>query len=284
MVRIGFVGLGTMGAPMVQHLLAAGHELTVYNRTQARAAGVVGLGAEWAPNTRILVGASDVVLTCLGGEATEATYCAGSGLLSFAQPGQVFVEHGTITRALAIELQRRASAVGADFIDAPVTGGPAGAANGDLIAMVGGEPQSVNKVRVYLRAYCSTVEHVGPTSSGVGLKLVNQLLAGIHMVAASEAFALIEHLDIDIAPAGRVLSHGWGASLMLDRKVHQTLRSEFANTGATTAAFVDTLELVRDTLDAADLKSAVFRGAMEALEEMVAAGYGALDPTALQTK
>lgn len=281
---IGFLGLGTMGRPMARHLIEAGHPVMVFNRTQSRGEEVIALGARSADGPLQLVESCRLVVSCLAGsDAVLEIYAGDDGLLRSAVAGQVFVEHGTISPDLARRLSRQALSVGAHFIDAPVSGGPDGAVAGTLVAMAGGDAEAIADAAVPLSSYCSSVIRVGESGAGVGLKLVNQLLAAVHCAAAGEAVALAAGLGIESTAARDVLGRSWGASAMLERKLDLAVAGHLSGTGAPITAFLPTLIEVLAEVDQLGLRSPVFRKVLQQFEVADRSGFGELDITALPT-
>lgn len=273
---VGFVGTGALGSSMAHRLLAAGHDVVVHNRTRAHAASLEAGGAQWADSPAELARRCPVVLGCLlDSAAVEQVYLAPDGLLSGAGVDSVFVEHGTFDAALA----RRLGGV-ATFVDAPVTGGPEGAAGGTLAAMVGGDAAAVERVRPLVGAYCASLTHVGGVGAGLELKLVNQLLVGVHMAAAGEAVALMEILGMDLDLAGSVLRRGWAASAMLERTLDLVASERLVGTGATIGGMVDVQTLVADLVESAAADAPVFATARRTFADAASRAADA-DPAAL---
>lgn len=279
---VGFVGTGAMGAAMAARLLEAGHDVVVHNRTRARAAALEARGAAWAESPAELAARCPVVLGCLlDTAAVEQVYDGPAGLLAGASPGGVLVEHGTFDAALARTLAGLAADRGCSFVDAPVTGGPEGARAGSLAAMAGGEAAALTAVEPLVAAYCSHVTHVGAAGAGLRLKLVNQLLVGIHLAAAGEAVRLLDRLGIDLGVAGSVLARGWAQSAMLDRTLDLLSAGRLTGTGATIGGMVEVQALVGALAVAERTAVPVFGAARAAFDAAVRAGGAAADPAAL---
>jgi 3-hydroxyisobutyrate dehydrogenase-like beta-hydroxyacid dehydrogenase len=272
---IGFLGLGVMGAAMATRLIQAGHEVTVFNRTRARAQSLARLGAQVADSPRELAGRCAQVFGCLlDTAAVESVYTGRDGALAAARPGQIFVEHATFAPESARRLADAAAERGAYFLDAPVTGGPDGAAAGTLVAMIGGDPDGVHRVRDVLGAYVDQALHVGPVGAGLQLKLVNQLLVTTHMAAAAEAAVMIDRLGLPKELSVRVLTSGWAASAMLTRVLPPALDGDYAGRGATVGGLIEVQRLVGDLAERADTPLAVFPAAREVFARAEAAGLG----------
>jgi 3-hydroxyisobutyrate dehydrogenase/2-hydroxy-3-oxopropionate reductase len=226
MTELGFVGLGNMGRPMVRRLLAAGHVVHVHSRSPGPVQEVVALGAVSAGSSAAVAGRAEIVLTALPTpDDVDQVYAE---MLAEMREGELFVEHSTIRPSQA---QRWAAALaerGARYLDAPVSGGPTGAAAGTLTVMVGGDKAAFEAARPIFRAFGSVVTWCGPTGSGEKVKLVNQLLVAIHALASAEAAALSVAMGADLESTLDVVSQSWGASTILARNAPRYIARDFA--------------------------------------------------------
>jgi 3-hydroxyisobutyrate dehydrogenase len=280
---IGFLGAGSMGAGMVHCLLAKGHQVTVWERTRGKHDGLRERGATLSRDMAETASA-DIVIGCLvNTDVTRSCYLGEHGVIHGARAGQTFVEHGTFDPALAVEIAAAARAKGCDFLDAPVTGGPERARRGELVIMVGGERAALDRVEHAMSAYAKQVALVGGIASGLRLKLINQLLVSIHVVAAAEASALVLREGIDPEVAHRVLMGGWAASAMLDRELPKACASDFADTGATVGKLVEVQPMIDALLHRAGVASMLFGPARAAFDRAVDAGAADLDLAAVVT-
>ena len=280
--RVGFVGTGAMGTCMAGRLLDQRHDVVVHNRTRHNAAPVEAAGARWADSPGEVALAADIVVSCLRDTAAVASVYQGpAGLLAHARRGQVFVEHGTFAPDLARELSEHAHRKGAAFLDVPVSGGPDGAQQGRLVAMAGGDADAMERASTVLGAYCAHVVRVGPSGTGLQLKLVNQLVVSVHMAVAAEAISLLEVLGLDLAVAESVLSLGWARSAMLERSLRQTMEQNLTGTGATIGGMREVQTLVGALVDRSGLPTPVFMASRRTFESAVIAGAGTDDPAAL---
>jgi 3-hydroxyisobutyrate dehydrogenase-like beta-hydroxyacid dehydrogenase len=267
---------------MVANLLRRGHRVRVWERTPGRHAALRAQGADVAATIVEVVRDADVVIGCLLDSAvTRTVYLGPDGVLAAARAGQTVVEHGTFDPALAVEIAAAAARQGCAFLDAPVSGGPERARSGELVAMLGGDPGAVDGVRPVLGAYCAQVAWVGPSGSGIRLKLVNQLLVSIHVVAAAEASALVLRAGIDPAVAHAVLTRGWAGSAMLDRGMPKACAGDFADTGATVGKLLEGQAMIDAMLRGAGVESRLFGPARAAFDHAVAHGASELDLSAL---
>lgn len=227
-MELGFVGLGRMGRPMTEHLLAGGHRVHVHNRSRGVVDELVKQGAVAASSAREVAERAEVVFTCLPNTPQiEAVYFGSDGLYRSARAGQLFVDHSTVALETSHRCADEARAAGADFLDAPVSGGPAGAAGGTLTIMVGGAPQSFERARPLFELMGKNIRLCGPTGAGSAIKLVNQLLVAINMAGVAEALVFGVKAGADPQTILEVVGTGFGASRMLDRAVPLVLERNF---------------------------------------------------------
>lgn len=272
---LGFLGPGAMGAGMVGRLLDAGYRVNVWARNPDKLRPLLRRGARAAADPAGLVRGSDIVLSCLLDTAVVREIYLGDGsAAAAARPGQVFVEHATFDPALAAELAAALQARGAAFVDAPVSGGPAGAANGTLVTMAGGDAAVLGQLQDVLGTYCARIKHAGATGSGLRLKLVNQLLVSTHAVAAAEASALVLRSGIDPAVAHEALMGGWAASAMLDQQLPKACAGDFDGHGAFIGGLLEVQRLVAAFAREAGVDSALLPPVREVFEASADAGHG----------
>lgn len=280
--RIGFLGAGSMGGGMIRRLLQQGHAVTLWERTAGRHAELHARGATLEPHLQAVVERADVVIGCLlNTDVTRTCYLGAHGALAAARPGQVFIDHGTFDPALAEELATVARRAGAHFLDAPVTGGPERATDGTLVTMVGGDAAVLDGVRAIITAYCGDIAWVGASGSGQRLKLINQLLVSIHVVAAAEASALLLRSGIDTTVAHRVLMGGWASSAMLDRELPRACAGQFGDSGATVGKLVEVQPLIAALLQQAGIHSQLFAPTRNAFNSAMTSGAEHLDLAAI---
>ena len=215
-MNIGFCGLGLMGTPMARRLLAAGHELRVWNRSPARAAALGAEGAIVCGTPRALAEQCDHVLMCVYDAAAVEAVVFGPDGLAEAAGVAVVVDHSSIppdaTRRFA---ERLARASGAAWVDAPVSGGTGGAAAGTLAIMAGGPRASFDAVEPVLGAYARRITHMGDTGAGQVAKLCNQTIVATTIAAIAEAVGLARDAGVDAARLAEALGGGWADSTLL---------------------------------------------------------------------
>jgi 3-hydroxyisobutyrate dehydrogenase-like beta-hydroxyacid dehydrogenase len=218
--RVAFLGLGVMGYPMAGHLARAGHSVTVYNRTRAKAdAWVTEFGGQAAGTPREAAAAADIVFACLGNDDDLRSVVLGAdGALAGMQAGTVFVDHTTASASVARELYATAGEQGVRFVDAPVSGGQAGAVNGALTVMCGGDQADFDRVRPIGLSFSRAFTRIGESGAGQLAKMVNQIcIAGI-VQGLSEAVAFAEHADLDVKLVLDVISKGAAQSWQMENR------------------------------------------------------------------
>jgi 3-hydroxyisobutyrate dehydrogenase len=220
MARIAFIGIGVMGGPMARHLAAAGHELTVYNRSAAKAeAWTATHGGTKAASPAEAAESKDAVITCVGNDDDLAEVTLGrEGAFRTMASGAVFIDHTTVSARIARQLAVEGKSRGLLCVDAPVSGGQAGAENGTLSIMCGGRDTAVEAARPFMQAYGARITHVGPAGAGQTTKMVNQIaIAGV-IQGLSEALRFAQAADLDLEKVFEAVSGGAAASWqMLNR-------------------------------------------------------------------
>jgi 3-hydroxyisobutyrate dehydrogenase-like beta-hydroxyacid dehydrogenase len=228
-MRVAFVGLGVMGFPMAGHWAAAGLDVAVYNRTRSRAEQWSAAHRGTVTDTpREAAAGAEVVCLCVGDDADVRAVALGEdGVLAALEPGAVLVDHTTASAALARELAAACAERGVGFLDAPVSGGQAGAERGQLTIMVGGEADAFERARPVLEHYARAVRLLGPAGSGQLAKMVNQLcIAGI-LQGLSEGIAFAERAGLDVAAVLDVIGKGAAQSWQMDQRSPTMLEDRF---------------------------------------------------------
>lgn len=279
MANLGFIGLGRMGRHMARNLLKAGHDVTVYNRSQAVVDELVKEGAHRAGSPADVMRHARVLFTCLTTPAVLEEVI--SKALEGAKPGDIFVDHSTIGVSDAKRMAQLCAAKGVHFIDAPISGGPWGAEAGTLTIMCGGEPAVYETVLPFLQAEGKQLYLLGPVGAGCVAKLCNNLLVGIHSAALAEAFVLGTKAGVDPKALFEIISGATGGSKQIDRNI-----PKFIFPGNFEAAF-SIEHLHKDVALAVNLgkeqQVRMVLGAMtqQLLEEARAAGHAGEDIAAL---
>jgi 3-hydroxyisobutyrate dehydrogenase-like beta-hydroxyacid dehydrogenase len=216
MAQLGFVGLGVMGGRVARRLLAAGHSVTGWNRTRAKAEWLVAEGLGWADSARAVAAASDVTFSMVTGTSALRSVTEGpDGVLAGLGPGRVYVDMSTVSPAVSRELAAQAAERGAAMLDAPVSGSVVTLEEGRLSIMVGGDRAVVDRVMPLLRDIGPTVTHVGANGQAVLMKIATNLSLAVQMTAFSEGVLLAEKGGIARETAVEVLLHSVIASPMV---------------------------------------------------------------------
>ena len=280
--RVGFIGLGRMGLPMCYRLLQAGFDLTVHNRSQDKVKRISQDGARAASSTSEVTQDTEVLLACLPDiAAVEEVFLDKGGVIENARPGQILVDHSTVgvktSRACADAAEKK----GALFLDAPISGGTERATDGTLTIMVGGPQQAYDQALPVFDAMGATVRRIGPTGTGTTVKLINQLLVGIHSAAAAEAMLLGAKAGADPELVFEVLNSGWGQSFMLSRNAPVMLDRDFAGVRTQINVFLKDLGLVEELAHELNTPTPAGDVAFKLLKEAVRQGLGEKDGAAV---
>ncbi len=225
---VGFIGLGIMGQPMALNLLRAGYPLVVHNRTRAREEEPVSEGAQAAGSPREVAEGSESVITMLPDSPdVEAVYLGDDGVIAGARQGQLLIDMSSIAPAVARSVAEAASEVGADALDAPVSGGDVGAREGTLSIMVGGPVEAFERARPLFQALGKTVVHMGESGAGQTAKACNQILVAVTIEAVSEALVLASKAGVDPDRLIDVLSGGLAGNKVMEVRRRNFLEHDF---------------------------------------------------------
>jgi 2-hydroxy-3-oxopropionate reductase len=228
MTTIAFVGLGIMGAPMAAHLLDAGHDVIGVNRSRAPEDALVAEGGRRAGSLAEAAAEADVVVTMVPDSPDVEELALGEhGIYRSARPGTLHVDCSTIRPDVARRLAAAGAEAGLRVVDAPVSGGQAGAVEGTLSIMVGGADADVESARPLLEVVGRTVVHVGPAGAGQTVKAANQLIVAGHLALLAEAIVFLEAHGVDTEAATAVLGGGLAGSAVLERKAVGMLARTF---------------------------------------------------------
>jgi len=224
MARVAFLGLGVMGFPMAGHLAAAGHEVTVWNRSPAKAEAWAGRHkGRVAATAREAAEGAEFVMACVGNDDDLRQVCLGeAGAFAGMGKGAVFVDHTTVSAAVTRELSALAAEAGLGFVDAPVSGGQAGAANGQLSVMCGGTPADYAQAEPVIAAYAKICRLMGPSGAGQLTKMCNQIAIAGLVQGLSESLHFAEKAGLSIPEVVEVISQGAAGSWQMANR-HQTM-------------------------------------------------------------
>jgi 3-hydroxyisobutyrate dehydrogenase-like beta-hydroxyacid dehydrogenase len=275
---VGFIGLGKMGRPMTQRLLAAGYTVHVFNRSRGAVDALVAVGATAADSAAQVAQQADVVMTAL--PTPDSVQSVFAEMAAVARSGQIYIDHSTVSPGLnrwcAEQLQSR----GADFLDAPVSGGPAGAQAGTLTVMVGGEQAVFDRALPVLQAFGKNIRLCGPVGAGQVVKLINQLLVGVHTSAIAEAAVFGAAFGADPQVVLDLIGTSFGGSFMMTRNMPRFMSRDFS--GATPVNLIlKDLGLIHDEAKAAGVPLLLGALAEQRFSEARARGMGDEDMAAL---
>jgi 3-hydroxyisobutyrate dehydrogenase-like beta-hydroxyacid dehydrogenase len=247
MQRAGFIGLGAMGAPMAKRIVSTGFDLSAFDVRPENADPLVELGARRAGSPREAAeGAEALVLMVVDAEQVEEVLFGGDGAVETLSPESAVVVMSTVGPDAVRRIEGRLAGRGVKLLDAPVSGGVARAERGDLLIMAGAPADLLEEVRPLLAAMGSTVSHCGGSvGDGQSVKLVNQLLCGVHVAVAGEALAYAEALGLDPRSVFETIRHGAANSFMLEDRGERILEREFVPAKSALDIFVKDMGLVR---------------------------------------
>ena len=229
MAKVAFLGLGVMGSPMAGHLAKAGHEVTVFNRTEAKArAWVDKHGGASAPTPREAAAGCELVFACVGNDDDLRSVVLGEdGAFAGMEPGAVFIDHTTASAEVARELAQAAEKAGLHFIDAPVSGGQAGAENGALTVMCGGAEAAYARAEPAIGAFAKACRLMGPSGAGQLTKMVNQIAIAGLVQGLSEAIHFGKRSGLSIEAVLDVIAKGAAGSWQMENRGKTMDRGEF---------------------------------------------------------
>jgi 3-hydroxyisobutyrate dehydrogenase len=216
--RLGYVGLGNLGAHLAASLVRAGHQVTVTDLDRTRAEALLAAGATWADDPATVAAASDAVYTCLPSPAAiDAVVTGERGVLAGLRAGTTWIDNSTNDRHETLRLAERAGAAGVRMLEAPVTGGVHKAAAGEITVLVGGDEALFHEHEAELHALGDPVLYMGPLGSAAVIKVITNMLAFVHLVAAGEALMLAKRAGLDLAQSFEAIRNSSGNSF-----VHET--------------------------------------------------------------
>jgi 3-hydroxyisobutyrate dehydrogenase len=229
MAKVAFIGLGVMGYPMAGHLASKGHDVTVYNRTAAKSeAWVAEHGGSHAATPAAAAEGAEIVFACVGNDDDLRAVTTGEGgAFETLGSGMIFVDHTTASATVARELNEAAKAKGAEFIDAPVSGGQAGAENGALTVMCGGADKPYATVEPVIASFAKSCRLMGPSGSGQLTKMVNQICIAGLLQGLSEGMAFAQRAGLDGEGVLDVISKGAAGSWQMENRGKTMLKDEF---------------------------------------------------------
>lgn len=269
--KVGFIGLGTMGGAMCRHALKAGETVSVWARTAERAAGFLKDGAGWVESPAALAAECDVIVLCVtNDDAVEKVVFGEEGIAETQGAGKILLDHSSIhpvtTRQWAEKLK---SDSGFSWVDAPVSGGPGGAARGELIVMAGGDPADFDSVRSLISCYAKQITFMGPSGSGQATKACNQLIIGAEICAIAEALNMAKNFGMNAQALADALKGGWADSAVLQDHGRRMATADFSDPADASMMMKDmdiASDLGRETgspLPVTEIATALYRRAID---------------------
>tara|TARA_Y100001960_G_scaffold329905_1_gene422466 strand:- start:53 stop:925 length:873 start_codon:yes stop_codon:yes gene_type:complete len=227
--KLAFIGLGVMGYPMAGHLAAAGHDVTVYNRTTARARSwIKKYGGKMAKTPAQAAKGAELIFTCVGNDDdVRSVTTAKNGIFQSIKRGAVLIDHTTASATLARELDAAAKKKGCQFLDAPVSGGQAGAENGVLTVMIGGQKSAFRKAESIIQIYAREAQLLGPAGAGQLTKMVNQICIAGLVQGLAEGMNFAQRAGLDGDQVLDVISKGAAQSWQMENRGRTMLRNKF---------------------------------------------------------
>jgi 3-hydroxyisobutyrate dehydrogenase len=288
MARIGFIGLGNMGLPMVRNLLKAGHTVSAFDVVAGALDAAVTAGAGAARSAALAAATAELVITMLPeGRHVREVYLGDDGVIAAAADGALLIDCSTIDVATARAVWQAAFDRGLRMVDAPVSGGVAGAVNATLTFMVGGEANAVARARPILEKLGATIVHTGPSGSGQAAKICNNMMLAISMIGVAEAFTMAERLGLSAEALFQVASRSSGQSWALTSycPVPGLVPSSPANrdyqAGFTAAMMAKDLRLAQDAANSVDAATPLGSEARNLYALFKGKGQGELDFSAI---
>ncbi len=280
-MRVAVIGLGTMGAPMARHLLAAGHQVTVHNRTRNRELPLAELGAARASSPAEAARAAEAVLTCLADTPdVEAVLFGHDGVAEGLAQGGLVVDCSTISPTATAAMAARLAQAGVGMVDAPVSGGSEGAEKGTLTIFVGGADADVERARAILEAFGSRITHLGPSGSGQMAKAVNQVMIAGTYATVGEGIALAQAAGLPLPALIEALSAGAAASWVLTNRSQNMIDDSYP-LGFKTALHRKDVAIALDEARRLGLEPAVSDLVLSQEDSLIADGHGDEDVSAL---
>jgi 3-hydroxyisobutyrate dehydrogenase len=283
MTNVAVLGVGTMGAGIAANLIWAGHQVAVWNRTASRAQPLVARGARLGAAPADAAAGAEIVFSVVGDDdASGAVWLGESGALSAMQPGSVGVECSTLSVGWVRSLHAAAAERGVRFVDAPLGGSKAAAEGGTLTLFIGGDKETVERLRPVLGAFANNLIHFGPAGAGATYKLINNMLGSIHLSALAEALALAERAGLDTDTVVQTLSSGAVSSPIVKNKIGRMVSRDYANPDFATQWMHKDVTYAIRAAEELGLRLALAPAAKQRFGEALAQGLGEADFAAVR--
>lgn len=271
--KIAFIGTGVMGASVVQHLLQAGHEVTVYTRTKEKARPLIEAGARWAETPALASQQKDIVFTMVGYPSdVEQVYFGHEGILAAANTGTIIVDMTTSEPTLAKKIYEAATEKGIATLDAPVSGGDVGAKNGTLSLMVGGDKDIFEQMLPIFEVFGQNIVYQGAAGAGQHTKMTNQIVISTMMIGVCEALAYGMQAGLDMEDVLKSISAGAAGSWTLSNLAPRMLQNNLAP-GFYVKHFIKDMKIALDEAERMGLQLPGLQMAKEMYEQLAARGY-----------
>lgn len=273
-MKIGFIGTGVMGKSIVKHLLKAGHSVTVYNRTKAKAESLLEAGAKWAENPKSAAQEAEIVFTMVGyPQDVEEVYLGAEGILAHTPAGAVVIDLTTSSPELAERIADEAGTKGIEALDAPVSGGDIGAQNGTLSIMVGGNAKTFERVLPILSVFGENIILQGPAGAGQHTKMSNQVAIASTMIGTCEALAYAIKAGLDPEEVLRSISKGAAGSFSLTNLAPRMIADDM-RPGFYIKHFIKDMKIAVDEAERMGLELPGLRLSLSIYEQLEEDGFG----------
>ncbi|MBI2867109.1 MAG: NAD(P)-dependent oxidoreductase [Chloroflexi bacterium] len=280
-MKVGYIGLGSMGGGMARCLLKAGHQVVAYNRSRGKLDAFVKEGGIGAASPREVAAQCDIVHTCLSMPPdSDDVYLGPNGLITHARSGHIFVEHSSIPIAQAKRMAKAAKEKGVHFLDAPISGGDAAAAAGTISIMVGGDEAVFRKVKPLLEAMGKSIYYCGPTGSGCAVKMANNMMVSINMAGVVEGMVLAAKAGVDPKLALEIFKNSSSSSYQMANHAPRMVQRNFQRRYPMFRLYKD-LDAAQAVADEVGVRILMGRMAREVFHEAMIAGYGEEDMATL---
>ncbi|GAA0383002.1 NAD(P)-dependent oxidoreductase [Paenibacillus motobuensis] len=274
MKRIGFIGLGTMGAPMAANLLKAGYEVTVYNRTASKCSPLVSQGAKQAASPKEAAASTDIVITMVSNDQSiEAVYDGSEGVLSGLKSGAIVIDCSTISPSLVKQTAAKVQERGGSFLDAPVTGSSPAAIDGTLVFMIGGHADILEKCRGLFEVMGKKILYMGPNGSGAVAKIAHNAIVGINNLALAEGFAIAAKSGLPVDSFLELVQLGSAGSKAAELKGRKIIEHDFSNQFSLALMLKD-LKLASSLTDNSGIPAPMLNLAKSLFQAGQTEGYG----------
>ena len=284
MQRIGFIGIGLMGRHMAQHLMEAGHPLTIWNRSEEKARELIAAGAMWADSPKMVAQSSDVVITMVtDSSASDQVICGTDGVLEGALEDSILIDMGSIAPEMSRSIADRARGKGVLMLDAPVTGNPKVAKAGNLGIMVGGPRETFENCLPIFEILAAKIVYVGDRNGmGTTLKLINNLILGVAIEAVSEAMVLSAKVGIDPQKVIDITSVGGARTGAMETRGPRMIRRDFSPGFSTDNMYKDLSSVIK-LADESGVSLPATSVTWDILRAAKSQGQGAMDSCCVMT-